>query len=66
MQGLRLLWNLQRAPPPSAHILPPHPPVATVPLAWLATSSRAGYSTDGTDKGDLPMAPNDLGEYVVL
>ncbi|KAI7838687.1 hypothetical protein COHA_007489 [Chlorella ohadii] len=27
--------------------------------------TATGYSTDGTDKGDLPMAPNDLGEYIV-
>lgn len=27
--------------------------------------TATGYSTDGTDKGDKPMAPNDLGEWIV-
>ncbi|KAL4420796.1 hypothetical protein ABPG75_010452 [Micractinium tetrahymenae] len=31
---------------------------------WQAGTATS-YSTDGTDHGDKPMAPNDLGEYVV-
>lgn len=39
---------------------------ALSPPSWSTLSLFfAGYSTDGTDKGDLPMMPNDLGEWIV-
>ncbi len=43
--------------PSLTRVPPTHPPAPPI--------RRPGYSTDGTDKGDLPMAPNDLGEYIV-
>ena len=44
---------------------------ASVALAVTAAAHAAccrlpaGYSTDGTDRGDKPMVPNDHGEWVV-
>ena len=40
-------------------------PAPCAPLAPVPPPVTAGYSTDGTDKGDVAMHPNDLGEYVV-
>ena len=55
---LMMHMHLCMAQIPSLTRVPPtHPPAPPI--------RRPGYSTDGTDKGDLPMAPNDLGEYIV-
>lgn len=42
-----------------------HHRVSFTHRSCFLSACPAGYSTDGTDHGDKPMAPNDLGEYVV-